>query len=88
MRIRRSVQALFNTEVSYLAAQTVAARQGTGQDGAKNGQDGTVDPMAAAEQVTTFVRGQAESDIKGDVEVSDANGRKENEDEIQISDEE
>jgi pre-mRNA-splicing factor SYF1 len=29
LRIKRSVQAQFNTEASYLAAQTMAARQGT-----------------------------------------------------------
>jgi pre-mRNA-splicing factor SYF1 len=28
LRIKRSVQAQFNTEASYLAAQTMAARQG------------------------------------------------------------
>jgi pre-mRNA-splicing factor SYF1 len=81
------VQALFNTEVSYLAAQTVAARQGTGQTGVSTSQEVAADPMAAAERATTFVRGQATGHLEGDIE-PEANGQKVNEDEIQISDEE
>ncbi|KAF8630356.1 hypothetical protein AX15_002923 [Amanita polypyramis BW_CC] len=46
LRIKRSVQAQFNTEVSYLAAQTVAARQGTEQQEEPVPQDA----MAAAEK--------------------------------------
>lgn len=46
LRIKRSVQAQFNTEASFLAAQTIAAR-----DGAKLTEDvGPVDAMAAAEK--------------------------------------
>lgn len=47
LRIKRSVQAQFNTEASYLAAQTTAARQG-----AKTADDneGPADAMAAAER--------------------------------------
>jgi pre-mRNA-splicing factor SYF1 len=86
LRIRRSVQALFNTEASYLAAQTVAARQGEDLSNVSNGPE-PADPMAAAERDNMFVRGQADSHLKGDME-SDAKGDKGNEDEIQISDEE
>ena len=48
LRIKRSVQAQFNTEASYLAAQTISARQG-----AKKPDEGSAEPqdaMAAAEQ--------------------------------------
>ena len=57
LRIKRSVQAQFNTEASYLAAQTMAARQGT----TKANDDVVVDSqdaMAAAER-------QAAGGIKG-----------------------
>ncbi|KIL69596.1 hypothetical protein M378DRAFT_156817 [Amanita muscaria Koide BX008] len=58
LRIKRSVQAQFNTEASYLAAQTVAAKQ--------NGQEEEVvpqDAMAAAER-------QANGGAKGPAFVS------------------
>ena len=47
LRIKRSVQAQFNTEASYLAAETMAARQG-----AKKGQEEAEgqDAMAVAEK--------------------------------------
>ena len=49
LRIKRSVQAQFNTEASYLAAQTIAARKGVPQE---EEADAAVpsDPMALAEQ--------------------------------------
>jgi pre-mRNA-splicing factor SYF1 len=59
LRIKRSVQAQFNTEASYLAAQTIAARDG----GAKKGVVEEVavgDPMAAAER-----QAHSESTAKG-----------------------
>ena len=47
LRIKRSVQAQFNTEASYLAAQALSASQGA----AKNvEEDIASDPMAAAER--------------------------------------
>ncbi|PFH50049.1 hypothetical protein AMATHDRAFT_75812 [Amanita thiersii Skay4041] len=51
LRIKRSVQAQFNTEVSYLAAQTAAARQGASNamEEAANG-GAPQDAMAAAER--------------------------------------
>src|SRR5258708_22370173 len=46
LRIKRSVQAQFNTEASYLAAQTMAARQGASEQEESVPQDA----MAAAEK--------------------------------------
>lgn len=48
LRIKRSVQAQFNTEASYLAAQTISARQGTKKGDESPAELG--DAMAAAEQ--------------------------------------
>ncbi|KAI0047958.1 spliceosome complex protein [Auriscalpium vulgare] len=48
LRIKRSVQAQFNTEASYLAAQTVAARSGATKDTDLGSM--STDPMAAAER--------------------------------------
>ncbi|KAJ2916820.1 hypothetical protein MD484_g3570, partial [Candolleomyces efflorescens] len=90
LRIRRSVQAQFNTEASYLAAQAIAASEGnkpTSQD------DEDYDPMAAAEK-------QAGGGAKGPAFVAatktalhkpqeaQASAPVANTDEIQISDEE
>ncbi|KAH9004910.1 spliceosome complex protein [Lactarius hatsudake] len=47
LRIKRSVQAQFNTEASYLAAQALAARQGAAKSAEE---DVASDPMAAAER--------------------------------------
>jgi pre-mRNA-splicing factor SYF1 len=49
LRIKRSVQAQFNTEASYLAAQTTAARQGTTKANDDDDVD-SQDAMAAAER--------------------------------------
>lgn len=56
LRIKRSVQAQFNTEASYLAAQTMAARQGAALEDANTTQ---VDPMAAAERQVNVANGPA-----------------------------
>lgn len=56
LRIKRSVQAQFNTEESYLAAQTMAARQGTKL--AEEAEEAAQDAMAAADK-------QAGSGAKG-----------------------
>lgn len=93
LRIKRSVQAQFNTEASYLAAQTITARQGT-QKVAQV--DDAQDAMSAAEtQVyggtsgpafvaakTTGNAAPAEEGNNMDVSSPRAN----NTDEIQISD--
>ncbi|KNZ75336.1 Pre-mRNA-splicing factor SYF1 [Termitomyces sp. J132] len=53
LRIKRSVQAQFNTEASYLAAEATAAKQGT-----RNAQeDEPQDAMAAAEKQVGGVKG-------------------------------
>jgi pre-mRNA-splicing factor SYF1 len=95
LRIKRSVQAQFNTEASYLAAQTITARQGT-QKATQNNEP--QDAMATAEnQVyggtngpafvsakTTDNAPPAGKDNGMDVSSPQAN----NADEIQISDDE
>jgi len=48
LRIKRSVQAQFNTEASYLAAQTLSAKQNGTSEVPSAAQ--AADPMAAAEQ--------------------------------------
>lgn len=49
LRIKRSVQAQFNTEASFLAAQAMAARQGASK-GVVDAAPEAADPMAAAEK--------------------------------------
>ena len=56
LRIKRSVQAQFNTEASYLAAQTIAARQGATLE---EENDSQADPMAAAERQANGTKGPA-----------------------------
>ncbi|KZO99493.1 spliceosome complex protein [Calocera viscosa TUFC12733] len=58
LRIKRSVQAQYNTEVSFLAAQAVAARKGERLDEDERvRQEDNADPMAAAERAA--VKGPA-----------------------------
>ncbi|KAF7778864.1 hypothetical protein Agabi119p4_3209 [Agaricus bisporus var. burnettii] len=91
LRIKRSVQAQFNTEASYLAAQTVAATQGS-QISKENGEE-PQDAMAAAEKQAgkgpAFVAAKATGSFKpaesNDVAASD---QPSNVDEIHISDDE
>jgi pre-mRNA-splicing factor SYF1 len=90
LRIRRSVQAQFNTEASYLAAQAIAASEGN-KPASQDDED--YDPMAAAEK-------QANGGAKGPAFVAatktalhkpqetQASAPVANTDEIQISDEE
>lgn len=87
LRIKRSVQAQFNTEASYLAAQTMAARQGVAIE------DTTpTDPMAAAERQATGTKGPAfvaAASSSQEVASSDAAAPSQtNADEIHISDDE
>lgn len=90
LRIKRSVQAQFNTEASYLAAQTLSAKQ----NGASEEPIAPpTDAMAAAEQQAGAVKGPAFVAAKktalptpeGTEARPDQQG---NADEIQISDEE
>ncbi|KAG6379132.1 hypothetical protein JVT61DRAFT_11569 [Boletus reticuloceps] len=55
LRIKRSVQAQFNTEASYLAAQTLSAKQ----NGAPAEPAPPADAMAAAEQQASATKGPA-----------------------------
>ncbi|KAF8078124.1 hypothetical protein FPV67DRAFT_1464273 [Lyophyllum atratum] len=56
LRIKRSVQAQFNTEASYLAAETMAARQGTRK---AEEEAEALDAMAAAEKQAGGAKGPA-----------------------------
>ena len=91
LRIKRSVQAQFNTEASYLTAQTVGARQGT-----KKAEESTdpQDAMAAAEKQThgsngpAFVAAKKTGNVPAADAVPAAVPEASNADEIHISDDE
>jgi len=90
LRIKRSVQAQFNTEASYLAAQTMAARQG-GKKVAEEEAAAALDPMAAAEREVNGPAFVAAKHTGPPREADSAEGKKEpaaNADEIHISDDE
>ena len=92
LRIKRSVQAQFNTEASYLAAQTLAAKKGT--EIAEEGDAAPSDPMAAAERQATGGKGMSfvpASKTGGAKQSQNTEGQataQQNEDEIRISDDE
>lgn len=77
LRIKRSVQAQFNTEASYLAAQTVSARQGgVVAAAAAAANEAPVDAMAAAEKASgvkapAFVAAK-DNPVTKEVEMPDA----------------
>ncbi|KAJ9103977.1 pre-mRNA-splicing factor syf1 [Naganishia friedmannii] len=87
LRIKRSVQAAFNTEASYLVAQAEAARKGLankdagGNDAQEDEEDDASDPMARMEREAapaksatsgpSFVRAAAKPISGGDVQVVD-----------------
>ncbi|KAH9997505.1 hypothetical protein BJV77DRAFT_1058950 [Russula vinacea] len=91
LRIKRSVQAQFNTESSYLAAQALAASQGAARDAEE---EAVLDPMAAAEKQTSgkaalkFVSAKQQAPHQGNDEQAPSPQAVGNADEIQISDEE
>ncbi|KAJ7470312.1 hypothetical protein FB451DRAFT_1368272 [Mycena latifolia] len=88
LRIKRSVQAQFNTEASYLAAQTIAAKQGTRI--AEQEAEAT-DAMAAAEKANApaFVAAKQTALPQPEGETNDAAApAAANADEIHISDDE
>jgi pre-mRNA-splicing factor SYF1 len=91
LRIKRSVQAQFNTEASFLAAQAMAARQGKTKD-VEAATAEAADPMAAAERAAGvtqgFVAAQQPTGTKGTDEPRDATGTAQNAEEIHISDDE
>jgi len=95
LRIKRSVQAQFNTEASYLAAQ-MAVKESSGQDEEEDEED-AADPMAATErQVATaggkagpaFVAAKSNPNIERREAPEVPAGAQTNQDEIHISDEE
>jgi len=96
LRIKRSVQAQYNTEVSYLAAQAAVA--GKGGSVADRGMDdegdraAAADPMAMAEREASKGKGLAfvaATQKPPTLEAEDGDGGGQaNEDEIQISDDE
>ncbi|KAF7311579.1 Pre-mRNA-splicing factor SYF1 [Mycena kentingensis (nom. inval.)] len=98
LRIKRSVQAQFNTEASYLAAQTIAAKNAQGTAGAGSAMDdGPMDAMAATEKAAgggmSFVAAKQTALPRPDGEAPAANGNgaapvAANADEIHISDDE
>jgi pre-mRNA-splicing factor SYF1 len=90
LRIKRSVQAQFNTEASYLAAQTIAARQGATLEEEDSTQP---DPMAAAERQANGTKGPAFvaaklSGTKSTETTEEVPPSQANADEIHISDDE
>lgn len=90
LRIKRSVQAQFNTEASFLAAQTVAARKGAAIDASAYAVN-EADPMAAAEREAgkgmAFVPAKQNAGTKEPQAIEPESIQQQNEDEIQISDE-
>ena len=92
LRIKRSVQAQFNTEASYLAAQALAAKKGT--EIAEEEDAAPSDPMAAAERQATGGKGMSfvpASKTGGAKQSQNTEGQataQQNEDEIRISDDE
>jgi pre-mRNA-splicing factor SYF1 len=91
LRIKRSVQAQFNTEASYLAAQTIAAREGTREAEQESIMQ---DPMAIAERQSGtkkagFVAAKETTlpSVDQDEEVDQPPESQANADEIHISDE-
>nr|GAT59586.1 predicted protein [Mycena chlorophos] len=96
LRIKRSVQAQFNTAASYLAAQTLAAKQGAAATGAttENGDGEPMDAMAAVEKAgggMAFVAAKQTALPRPDGEAAaatEASAPVTNADEIHISDDE
>ncbi|KAF7295304.1 Pre-mRNA-splicing factor SYF1 [Mycena indigotica] len=89
LRIKRSVQAQFNTEASYLAAQTIAAKQGA--KAAQEQETETMDAMDATEKASggmAFVAAKQTALPKPDGEANGAVAAATNADEIHISDDE
>ena len=93
LRIKRSVQAQFNTEASYLAAQMA-----TKQNGQETEAEATpADPMAAAERqaqaagggkAPAFVSAKQSTNVRVEAAEERPAGAQGNEDEIHISDDE
>lgn len=96
LRIKRSVQAQFNTEASFLAAQTMSARKGAAAELEKESAD-AADPMAAMEREAgggkqnMFVpatKTAVPREDESEKEPANEQAAQQNEDEIHISDDE
>ena len=90
LRIKRSVQAQFNTEASFLAAQAMAARQGS-SNGVETAVAEAADPMAAAERdagTSGFVAARHASRTNESEDAPPETSGAQNEEEIHISDDE
>lgn len=90
LRIKRGVQAQFNTEASFLAAQTMAARKGAGAAGIADAQ-AAADPMAQAEKQLkdmSFVPATKTALQTAETDGPAVEEQQQNEDEIRISDDE
>ncbi|KAI0703601.1 spliceosome complex protein [Cytidiella melzeri] len=89
LRIKRSVQAQFNTEASYIAAQ-MASKQKDGVE--DDDEDAPTDAMAAAERLAGGVKGPAFVASKNNVNIrqqeDEPGASAANADEIHISDDE
>lgn len=89
LRIKRSVQAQFNTQSGYLAAQ-MAAKEGEQEDE----DEVPADPMAAAERAAggakgpAFVAAKQNTNVRLEEAPPPTAAPVQNEDEIQISDDE
>lgn len=57
LRIRRSVQSLYNTEVQFLAAHALTGKKDGSKTGVETGAGATVDPMAMAEKQASKTTG-------------------------------
>lgn len=87
LRIKRSVQAQYNTEASYLAAQALSSRQGGAQE-IESEHKGASDPMAAMEREALGTKGPAFVPSKERTTIQQAEEAPQgNADEIQIDDE-
>lgn len=85
-RIKRSVQAQYNTEASYLAAQALSSRQG-GAEEVEAEHKGASDPMAAMEREAMGAKGPAFVPAKDRTTIKPAEEEPQgNVDEIQIDD--
>ena len=89
LRIKRSVQAQFNTEASYLAAQMAAKQNGQETEA----EAAPVDAMAAAERqagggakAPAFVSAKSSTNVRDQEALEAAPAAQANADEIQISD--
>ncbi|KAF8644139.1 hypothetical protein AX16_008666 [Volvariella volvacea WC 439] len=93
LRIKRSVQAQFNTEASYLAAQALASRQQGPKNANSEGPEATQDAMALAEKQSgvkgpSFVAAKQTGPKPSESNTSPAPAPNQNADEIHISDDE